>query len=574
MSPKLRKIIGISMVFTASLLLAPPAAFGETDTLNSLPKNDPLCQPITLPSNEQLFDFKILRARYSMDQYDGVTIGKITIVNLPVFNLNDPEENNALYKFINGIHSPTQQYVVRRQLLFKEGDALEPRLLTESERLLRDNSYLSDAIVLPHQRCGDSLDLVVVARDLWTLLPKLYFSRKGGNNKYGLILEDENVFGTGNTMFLEFIKDRERDTTALGYRTKQLFGTRVTLDAVYSDTTDGINKQLEITRPFYALDTSWSLGAKINERTFEESLEAFNQDITTFDHTENEYQLSAGYSQGLKEGFTRRYTFGFTGTEDIFESADITATIPADRKLSYPWAQYSIVEDNFVIYRNLNALYRTEDVPIGVEFSSSLGYAHEKFDSELSQWVFTFSFSDFPLTLERHLLKTELELDGFWDRDINDFVNTVATIELSYYWLMTQKQRVYVGLSYDHGENLAQDQLLQLGGDEGLRGYPSEYLLGDRRFLVNLEHRYFFNAHYLNLFRFAGVIFFDVGQTMYNENTVGEDSELLTSTGVGIRINSSKTSITRIIHLDLAFPLNEKDELDDYQLRITSSATF
>ena len=219
-----------------------------------------------------------------------------------------------------------------------------------------------------------------------------------------------------------------------------------------------------------------------------------------------------------------------------------------------------MVEDNFAIYRNLNALYRTEDVPIGVEFSATLGYADKKFDSELAQWVFNFSYHDSPLTLDRHLLKSELEIDGFWDRDIEDFVNTISSVQLSYYWLLAAKHRPFVRLKYDLGTNLTQDSLLPLGGDEGLRGYPSEYLLGDERLL--------------NLFRFAGVIFLDIGQTKFSNTGIGENSDLLSSAGIGLRLNSSKTNISRIVHLDLAFPLNDRKEIDDYQVRITSDSTF
>ena len=540
-----------------------------------LPATDPQCQPVDLPADQELANFGTLRALYSMSKYEGSVIGRIHIVTIPVFNEYDERENNAVYRFINRIHSPTQHYVLKRQLLFNEGDRLQVRLLKESERKLRDSNYLSDAVIIPHQICGETVDIIVVSRELWTLLPKLYFSRKGGDNKYGLILEDENILGSGNTLFLEFIHDRERDTTAVGYRTRQLFGTRVTLDAIYADTTDGINKKLEITRPFYSLDTHWALGAKLNERVFKESLEAFNQPIGDFRHFENEYQFTAGYSTGLVDNYTQRYTFGFTRSEDLFEPIGSNpVTVPTDRILAYPWLQYSIVEDNFSIYRNLNALYRTEDVPIGIEFSALLGYADKSFDSELSQWVFEISYSDTPLSFSQHLLKSNVKMEGFWDREIEDFVNTVSTVELSYYWLLAEKHRPFVRMTYDHGTNLTPDHLLPLGGEEGLRGYPNEYLLGDERLLINLEHRYFFEAHYLNLFRFAGVIFIDIGRTKFGDSNLGEDSELLSSAGIGLRMNSSKTNISRIVHLDLAFPLNEKDELDQYQLRITSDSTF
>jgi len=567
---QLKRVISLSVLITALHLLLPLPAIAE----NLKSANDSECQKIELPVKNELVDFDSMRSHYSLQHYRGIIIGKIKVINLPVFNLHDPDENNVFYRFINNIHSPTKDDVIHDQLLFKEGDILNPRLLTESERILRENSFLVDAIILPYQRCEKSLDLIVVVRDLWTLLPKLYLSRKGGDNEYGLTLEDKNIFGTGNAIFFQFISDPERDSKSIGFASKNLNDSRINLNLAYSDNTDGINKKLELIRPFYALDTKWSFGMKLNENSFKESMEALNRSITSFDHNANKYQLFAGYSRGLINGFTRRYSFGFSRTEDIFETADITSSIPADRVLAYPWAGYSIIEDDFAIYKNLNSLYRTEDAPVGVKFSSALGIADKLFGSELSQWIFSLSLSDTPITLENHLLNTKYQINGFWDRDMNDLVNTVNTIDLSYFWLITENQRLYAGLSYDHGINLSLDNLLPLGGDKGLRGYPSEYLLGEHRFLLNLEHRFFLNQHYFNLFRIASVIFFDMGKTGAGNNSILEDSKLLTSAGVGIRINSSKTNISRIIHIDLAFPLNEKDELSDYQFRITADATF
>ena len=165
-------------------------------------------------------------------------------------------------------------------------------------------------------------------------------------------------------------------------------------------------------------------------------------------------------------------------------------------------------------------------------------------------------------------------MEGFWDREIEDFTNTLSTVDLSYYWLIAEKHRAFAKIAYDHGTNLTQDHLLPLGGEEGLRGYPNEYLLGDERLLINIEHRYFFDAHYLNLFRFAGVIFIDVGETKLGDSNMGTDSDMKSSAGIGLRMNSSKATINRIAHIDLAFPLNDKGQLDEYQLRITSSSTF
>ncbi|NOZ54418.1 MAG: hypothetical protein GXP08_15015 [Gammaproteobacteria bacterium] len=555
------------------MLVVPPYHIATADILQETDGIE--CQALNFPTQHELFDFETLRAHTRIDDFNGLLIRHIEVITLPIFNPNDTNENNALYRYVNNIHTPTQDDVVRRQLLFSQGEVLLSSSIAESERILRANNYLSDAVILPQRICGDKVDLAVITRELWTLLPKLFFSRKGGNNKIGLTIEDENMLGSGNTLTLQFLNDRERNSQSISYHTKQLFGSHVTFDTVYSDTTDGFEKKLQITRPFFALDTRWSLGLNLQENKFSETLEASGNEFNAFNHNQNHYRVFAGFSSGRQGGYTQRYSFGFTQTEDLFKVSENNTTIaPDDRILAYPWIKYFLIEDAFTTYQNLNALYRTEDIAIGINVAASLGLASNTFNSPLSQWIFSFNIHNVPYTLPKHLLQMKFEVNGSWDRDKDGFQNTITSLKLDYYWLLATKLRFFAGLSYDFGINLSSDKLLSLGGDEGFRGYPSEFFLGDRRLLVNLEQRYFFSPHFLNLFRFAGVIFLDIGQTKLSDNTNANDNDLLTSTGLGIRINSSKTNISRIVHIDLAFPLNKKDEIDDIQLQITSNSTF
>jgi hypothetical protein len=537
---------------------------------------DAECLPLALPGNRELVDFDGLRENYSLDEYAGMPTGRIKIFNLPVFDPYDQRENNGFTRFVNRIHFPTRHYVIRRQILFKEGEAVDPRQISESERILRSNSFLSDAAVLPLQRCGDTIDLVVVVRDLWTLIPRFYISRTGGFTKYGLLLEDNNFLGSGDSLTLLFENDRERDTTGIAFATRNLFSSRVGLSTAYAETSDGFTRSLGIEKPFYALDTSTAYGVRFNENRLEESLQHFGQTLAIFDHRNNDYEVFAGYSPGLIEDFTRRYVVGYTYADDLFEPVvGVTGSpIPANRELAYPWFEFSLTEDAFAVYRNLNDIHRTEDVATGVQFAARLGIAGEDTGSELSRWVFSLQYRDSPLVSDGQLLRTRLALRGQQDRDSDVPVNTIGTIGLAYYGLLNRKQRLYAGLAYDHGRNLAADELLALGGDEGLRGYPSEFLLGDRRTLVNLEYRHFFDAHFLNIFRFAGVLFFDVGKTEGVDTALVGDSGWMKSTGLGLRMNSSKTNISRIVHFDLAFPLDEQDLVGDYEVRVFSSSVF
>jgi len=569
----LRALVSLCVL---TLIGWPLQGLGAQQTIRAL--YDAGCQAIELPDDSELSDFQALRRVYSLESYAGRPIGRIKIYNLPVFDLTNPDENSGFTRLVNRIHFPTRHYVIRRQILFAEGEALDAREITESERILRSNSFLSDAAVLPLQQCGDNLDLVIVVRDLWTMMPKFYISRTGGFTKYGLALEDNNFLGTGNALTLLYENDRERDTSGIGFATRNLFGSRIALTSSYADASDGYTRRLNVEQPFYALDTSLSYGIHLNENSLEESLQALNQTLAVFEHDNTDYDIFAGFSPGLIDGFTRRYVVGYSRSEDLFKTlpgvATPPGTIPADRRLAYPWFRFSVTEDDYAVYRNLNDIHRTEDVSVGLQFSSLIGYAGDSVGSDLARWIFSLSYSDSPLVAERHLLRTRVSVTGQRDRRSDRLVSTLSRVGLNYFALLNAKQRFYVGLLHEQGQNLAIDELLVLGGDEGLRGYPSEFLLGDNRSLVNLEFRHFFDAHFLNVFRFAGVIFFDAGRTDGESVTSIANGEWLKSTGLGLRMNSSKTNISKIVHVDIAFPLDQRDLVGDYEVRVFGSTSF
>jgi hypothetical protein len=124
---------------------------------------------------------------YADDSYDvatlesqGAVIGDIVLEKANVFDLSDPAESGAFYRVANLIHVVTKDKVIRKQLLFKSGDAYSKRVTDESERVLRQNQYLFDAKITPLRFENGVVDLAVATRDLWSLQPELSLSRKGG----------------------------------------------------------------------------------------------------------------------------------------------------------------------------------------------------------------------------------------------------------------------------------------------------------------------------------------------------------------------------------------------------------
>src|SRR5690606_482467 len=143
----------------------------------------------------------------------GARIGRIEIVVQNVFDTNDPEESKRLYRWANRMHVTTRESVIESVLLFEEGDPLEPRLLAESARLLRARDFLVEATVEPsaYHEETNTVDILVVARDGWSLSPEIKIGRNGGENELGLGIEESNLLGTGKGLTVSYSTDVDRD---------------------------------------------------------------------------------------------------------------------------------------------------------------------------------------------------------------------------------------------------------------------------------------------------------------------------------------------------------------------------
>jgi len=107
----------------------------------------------------------------------------VRIGNRNIFDLADEKENGILYRAANAIHVRTQDWVVRRQLLFKPGERVSVRLIEETERLMRSNRIFYEVSIVPIAYRDGVVDIEVRTRDTWTLQPGLSASRAGGVNR-------------------------------------------------------------------------------------------------------------------------------------------------------------------------------------------------------------------------------------------------------------------------------------------------------------------------------------------------------------------------------------------------------
>ena len=194
---------------------------------------------------------------------DGTIIGEIVLEKQNIFDLSNPKENNWIYRLANKWHVLTKDKVIQKQLLLAPGDTYSKRLADETERILRGNRFLYDAAITPVNHQGQTVDLKVWTRDVWTLWPVFTVSRKGGENKTTIGIEDINLLGRGQTLRFERTEDVDRTAKTFEFRDDHLGSNWLSANLFLADNSDGHSRFLSLIRPFYALDSRWSAGATV-----------------------------------------------------------------------------------------------------------------------------------------------------------------------------------------------------------------------------------------------------------------------------------------------------------------------
>lgn len=530
---------------------------------------DPDFQPAT-PS----YDFH----RRELKALDQRTIRNVHVTRLPIFDESNEAENNWLYRWANRIHVQTQEEHIREQLLFTAGEAYDARKVEESARLLRDLGHLYDANIRLSSVCDDNVDLEVIAKDVWSLTLDTSFSRSGGENDYRFGIGETNLFGTGQKINLVTEKDDERTTTSFTYQDRNIGSSRLRTNILLQDSDDGDQYAANLVLPFYALDSrrAWGIGFNHTERVDTQYFRG--EDITEIQHDIEDYNLFYGFSRGLEDGAVNRLSFGYRYRHDEFSIADDLpppAVLPIEQELSYPYFTYERVEDNYATAFNLDQINRTEDIHLGYTFIASFGYAAESFGSNADRVVFNGHFSDTLLYNEKILLRHRLDWEGLLNRDTDKSEDVVVRYFIDYFRSQTTHRSFYASLNLTWSENLNTHRQIVLGGDSGVRGFDRRLQTGDRSVVLTLEERQYTNYHLLNLAYLGFAVFIDIGRAWDPDINEGFEDDYLASAGFGIRLASSKSDSGRVIHIDFAFPLTNRDEPEvdssDVSINIKSS---
>ena len=501
------------------------------------------------------------------------------IDNGNIFDLANEKENGILYRAANAIHIRTRAAVVRRLLLFKPGERVSVRLIEETERLMRSNRIFYDVRIVPAAYRDGVVDIEVRTRDTWTLEPGASASRAGGVNKSGWSVRDTNALGSG--VLIGASRTSDADRSGITYKVSQphAFDGWTAIDYSHSRLSDGQSNAISIVRPFYAMDTRWAAGFSTSTDTRIDSVFQSGVRHAQYRHRQDTAETFGGWSEGLVEGWTHRYSVGLSYLKDTFKlEPDLPplpsdVQLPLDQTLTSPFFRYELVQDDYEKVKNRDLIERPEYFAMGTLASAQLRRALTGLGSTQNLWLYSASASDGFRLSSNSVLLGSASVSG--QAGYAPLDRQAANGSIRFYDHHSDNRTLtFVSLSGGVVKDPNLSSQLVLGGDTGLRGYPRNYQTGERLVVLNVEERVYTDWYPFRLVRVGAAAFYDCGRAWDGPGESPSSARWLSNVGLGLRFLSTRSSFGNVLHVDFAFPLNRDPNIKSFQLLVQTKLSL
>ncbi|GAB3557831.1 hypothetical protein [Spirosoma fluminis] len=472
--------------------------------------------------------------------FEGRIIGDIYIRRLGVFGqtvydtLRKP--GNWFERTGNRLHTNTREHVIRRSyLLFKEGDALNPNVMRDNERLLRNTSIFHDAriLVLPRTGSRQFVDVYVITQDVWSLLPAGGVS---GLTNFSVGFEQRNFRGLGHLLFAQFAyngNDPRQKAEYQGRYTIPFIGkTFLTAQADLLYLRDLKQAAVRLFRPFLTPDTKYAGSIELNHTQI-------NNRVITRDDSVRLVPVAYNYS----DVWIGRSFRLFYRQQDSDEKGR-TRLVVALRNTNYEYTRRpGVTADTNQIYQDsrttlfsvgysrrkyvrdvlIYGFGRTEDVPVGESFAGIIGVDN----AELGQRLYTgVNFSQGKYVSKVGYLYGLINLGGY--SRTSGIEQGVLSLESNYFSPLLKTKwgnmRHFFNTRFTTGIGRFTNEYISLSSNgsgintDGI-GINNDALRGTKRWLINYENILFSRLSLVG-FRVAFVTFANLGLVSFSDRSL------------------------------------------------------
>lgn len=499
------------------------------------------------PQLDTTYSGQVTDESRQLGPYEGKTIGAICIERQPVFNSG----GNWLERTGNKTHAITRERVIRRDLLFKQGDTFDPQLVVRNKQLLRSRPYISDAeiVVVPDSTDSTRVDLLIRTRDSWTItLDGAVHS--GGRTMVGLA--DANIFGTGNKLSLKTNFSREDFSyggNIVEYEIPNVLGTFYT--ANFSAGRDFYNNELKIgLRKEFIRPTDYEVG--ITYENVQSRYYLIDHDTSELMKVKN-FDVWAGRSRYFKALNSSFFVTGRYG----FAKFDMRPEVgPRHNPYFHGYDRMlfgaGFYREKFFTANMVYGFGVKEYLATGYKTELVSGYSWGEFNNEMyigaSYKVGGFNALGY--------MMGGFTLGSYIDLENGSWHHSAVDVDLRWFsnLFMFRRNRIrqFLALNYTQGWNrgTGSDESIRFTRIDGLQALK-EHITGINRMILNTETVLFTPYQPLG-FRFAFFGFADFGLIGYESNIFRND--FFTSFGLGIRIKNERLIFSAVqIRLGIAF---------------------
>ena len=491
----------------------------------------------------------LVLAAASAQAAEPLRIGSITIVTQPLFDAKE-QRRGGFYRTLNSLHSQTPAALIRRFLTFREGDPYDPAKLAETERNLRLFDFLKSASVVASPPHDGVVDVKVTTEDEWTTDLTGDFSNSGGIAIFASDITQKDLFGTGIDLDLHGDHGTDRNTSSIELIDPAALGAYWNLDTLYAKNSDGNEEKLALVRPLYSYTTPWTANFLFdhllrNERIFEEGEVA-----ARFRQEHREVSLSSEYVLHADPNGSSGVVGGIDLLDDSFSHIEGRPLdlIPADRHFRFIDVGYESTGYHFLKLNYVSRDLRVQDFNLGSITSVHAAISPRTSDSEPLTFRLRasermgYALSDHAFVLGLISASTR----GPHDRD------SIVSLDGRAIWrFQTLYPQAFVSrVRLDLGWQLDRDVQFLADGQNGLRAYPDFAFEGNRRLIVNVEHRMFLGRELMQLFGPSLAVFADSGQAVN-----GPFHGMKSDAGAGLRIGIARYD-SALIRIDWSYAFN------------------
>jgi len=473
--------------------------------------------------------------------FAGRKIGNIRIQQLGVFGptLLDTlrQASGWLEKTGNAMHLKTTERKLRGQLLFDSGDLVNPQLMAENEKFIRDLPYIEDvAIILsPSPLNENTVDVRVIIKE------RLEYGISGDLSATSTDWEvtNQNMFGIGH-QFSAMVENTPTEIPKWGgrfrYQISDLDGKFIRTGIGYTNDYRKNKWNTFIEKRFIESKGDWAGGISL-DRAYSDYFQT-PYSYTMLDTAVSYFNTDLWYGQRFKNKnsnsslgnviLTGRYSH-----QNYYHNAYIQYPNTIFRNHDFILGAIGLSKRELFKNNQVYGYGITEDIPYGHYAEMAAGLDVEP---NVTRPYFHFNYSQANILDGGAYFKWQVGLGGFLNNSqVQQGAILLSTNYFSnFLYINRHPYRLFVNMELLSGINRFQEEYLMINRKYGVRDYFSLDTKGTKRLKINVETVRFWGWEKAG-FRVAHYFFADAACLSTDFSKILDD-QFIGGIGAGIRI--------------------------------------